>query len=134
MADESICDMADAKKLAEIKACGMFNIRISKCGGLLNSLKIADFAASAGISYQLGCQVGETGVLSAAGRHFASRVDGIRYLEGSYAKFLLAEDIVAEDISFGYGGFADPVTGVGLGVNVNEKVLQKYTDSRITIT
>ena len=111
----------------------MFNIRISKCGGLIDSLKIAEFAAESGVSYQLGCQVGETGILSAAGRHFASCVDGVKYLEGSYAKFLLVEDIVREDISFGYGGFAGPITGTGLGVTVDEKVLRKYVTDSVTI-
>ena len=111
----------------------MFNIRLSKCGGLLASLEIAELARQSGISYQLGCQVGETGILSAAGRHFASCVDDVKYLEGSYAKFLLAEDIVAEDISLGYGGFVRPLTGTGLGVTVNEKVLDKYVADRITI-
>lgn len=133
MADESLCNMADARRLAGRKACDMFNIRISKCGGLLDSLKIAEFAKGGGISYQLGCQVGETGILSAAGRHFASCVNGVKYLEGSYPKFLLIEDIIVEDISFGYGGFAHPLRGAGLGVTVDETVLNKYVIDRATI-
>ena len=133
MADESLSSIADAKKLAERKACNMFNIRISKCGGLLDSVKIAEFAAQAGIFYQLGCQVGETGLLSAAGRHFASCVNEIKYLEGSYTKFLLTEDIITEDISFGYGGFARPLNGSGLGVAVNEKVLNKHIKEKAEI-
>jgi muconate cycloisomerase len=133
MADESLCDMEDAKKLVENKACDMFNIRISKCGGLLDSLKIAKFATQAGVSYQLGCQIGESGVLSAAGRHFASCVNGVKYLEGSYAKFLLVEDVVTEDICFGYGGLAHSLTGAGLGVTVEEKILNKYVTNRVTI-
>jgi muconate cycloisomerase len=134
MADESLCDIEDAKKLIEQKACDMFNIRISKCGGILNSIKIAKFADQAGILYQLGCQIGETGVLSAAGRHFASCMSNIRYIEGSYAKFLLTEDIVSEDVSFGYRGFAHPLTGAGLGVTVNEQLLNKYVIRRVAIS
>ena len=133
MADESLCDIEDAKKLVDRKACDMFNIRISKCGGLLDSLKIAKFATQAGISYQLGCQVGETGILSAAGRHFASCVNGVKYLEGSYAKFLLVEDIVLEKLCFGYGGFARPLKGVGLGVTVDEGILDKYVTDKVRI-
>ena len=133
MADESLCDMEDAKRLAEQKACDMFNIRISKCGGLLTAVKIAEFAAKSGIPYQLGCQIGESGILSAAGRHFASCVNNLKYLEGSYAKFLLVEDVVREDVSFGYGGIARPLNGTGLGVTVDEKVLDKYTSDRVTI-
>lgn len=133
MADESLCDMEDAKRLVGQKACDMFNIRISKCGGLLDSLKIAEFAREVNIPCQLGCQVGESGILSAAGRHFASCIDDLKYLEGSYAKFLLIEDVVKEDIGFGYGGFARPLEGPGLGVTVDENVLNKYITEKITI-
>ncbi|MDP3789956.1 MAG: enolase C-terminal domain-like protein, partial [Candidatus Omnitrophota bacterium] len=133
MADESMCTIEDAVNLAEARACKMFNIRLSKCGGIINSLKIARIAKAAGISYQLGCQVGESGVLSAAGRHFVSCVEGARYLEGSYAKFLLAEDMVREDVSFGYGGRADMLKGPGLGVMVDEHRLKKYIKNKLTI-
>ena len=134
MADESLCSLEDAEKLAREKACGMFNIRLSKCGGLLDSLRIAEFASQSGIAYQLGCQVGESGILSAAGRHFASCVSNVKYLEGSYARFLLAEDIVREDVSFGRGGLARNLSGPGLGVTVDEDRLRKYVVDRITIT
>lgn len=133
MADESMCTIEDARKIAEARACKMFNIRLSKCGGIISSLKIAAIAKAAGISYQLGCQVGESGVLSAAGRHFASCVEGVRYLEGAYARFLLVEDIVKEDVSFGYGGRADAIKGPGLGVTVDEERLKKYIKSSATI-
>ena len=59
---------------------------------------------AAGIGYQLGCHPGETGILSAAGRHWASVVPDIRYLEGSYDRHLLKELLTHEDITFSYGG------------------------------
>src|SRR5207248_4138084 len=61
----------------------LFNVRLSKCGGFIPSLRLAQLARQHGLGYQLGCQVGETALLSAAGRHFATSVAGIRYLEGS---------------------------------------------------
>lgn len=134
MADESMCTVEDAKRLAEARACKMFNIRLSKCGGIISSLKIARIAMAADISYQLGCQVGESGVLSAAGRHFASCTQDVKYLEGSYARFLLAEDMVSEDISFSRGGRADAISGTGLGVTVDESRLKKYVKDTVTIS
>jgi L-Ala-D/L-Glu epimerase len=128
-----LCTIDDAKKLAEEQACRMFNIRISKCGGIINSIKIARIAKAAGILCQLGCQVGETSVLSAAGRHFASCVDGIRYLEGSYSKFLLMEDVAKENVNFEYGGRAVMLKGPGLGVTIDESILDKYVKSKVTI-
>ena len=57
---------------------------------------------------QLGCHPGETGLLSAAGRHVAGNVRGLRYVEGSYDRHILAENLTVEDLTFGYGGWAPP--------------------------
>ena len=84
MLDESLCGMVDAERAATGKLCDLFNLRLSKCGGFIATLRLAQFARKQGLGYQLGCQVGETAILSAAGRHFASGVRDIRYLEGSY--------------------------------------------------
>jgi L-alanine-DL-glutamate epimerase-like enolase superfamily enzyme len=126
IADESICTIDDARELAAEKACNMFNIRLSKCGGLLNALEIVRIARENSISYQLGCQVGESGVLSAAGRHFACCVEDIEYFEGSYGRHLLKEDVTKEDTTFGRKGRAVSLDGPGLGVSVADNVLEKY--------
>ena len=70
---------------------------------------ISDLAA--GVT-ELGCHPGESGILSAAGRHWAVSVAEIRYLEGSYDRYLLRELLTHEDITFGYGGRA-PATARG---------------------
>ncbi len=134
MADESLCTFNDARMLASKKACDMFNIRISKCGGLLESDAIAHFADRYGLSWQLGCQVGESGILSAAGRILACCHPGHRYCEGSYGPYLLREDITAETFSFGYGGRAKALTGSGLGVTVKQDVLSRYAEQTICLT
>ena len=56
--------------------------------------------------YQLGCHPGESGILSAAGRHWATSVANVRYLEGSYDRHLFRRLVTKEDITFGYGGRA----------------------------
>lgn len=127
MFDESLCSVEDGQRAIEDGTCDLFNIRISKCGGFLNSLKIAATAHQAGLGYQLGCQVGETGILSAAGRHFASSVDGIRYLEGSYDSFLVKERLTHENLTFGRCGLAPALTEPGLGVSIDEDALRRVT-------
>jgi muconate cycloisomerase len=72
----------------------------------------------------LGCQVGELGVLSAAGRHFASIHPELLYLEGSLTRFFLPQDVIAQDLTFGPGGQAPPLSGPGLGVRVQEESLR----------
>src|SRR5215471_5001100 len=127
MLDESLCSLSDGRRAIERGTCDLFNIRLSKCGGFINSLKLAAMAHNAGLGYQLGCQVGETGILSAAGRHFASSVGGIRYLEGSFDRFLVRERLTIENLTFGYGGWAPELTKPGLGVQIDRKALQRVT-------
>jgi L-alanine-DL-glutamate epimerase-like enolase superfamily enzyme len=125
IADESLCTIDDAKRLAKARACDIFNIRLSKCGGILNSYGIYGLAKAKKIGYMLGCMVGETGILSAAGRHFAQCIPGLKWLEGSYDRFVLKKRYVNPDMTFGKGGVAKAIDGYGLGVELNEKSLRQ---------
>jgi L-Ala-D/L-Glu epimerase len=127
MLDESLCSHVDAQRAVEQGTCDLFNTRLSKCGGFIPSLRLAQFARRNGLGYQLGCQVGETALLSAAGRHFASSVGGIRYLEGSYDRHLVRESLGSRDITFRWGGWARALTGPGLGVQPIPAALERVT-------
>ncbi len=125
MLDESLCCFEDGERAIQGQWCDLFNIRLSKCGGLYRSVQLAVQAKGSGIGYQLGCQVGETGILSAAGRQFACSIGGIRYLEGSFDRFLVRETLTKEDLTFRYWGRAPRLTGSGLGMTVNESAIRK---------
>ena len=127
MLDESLCSLGDAERAIDKGTCDLFNIRLSKCGGFVPSLRIAAMAHRAGMGYQLGCQVGETGILSAAGRHFATSVAGIRYLEGSFDHFLVAERLTVDDLTFGRGGWAPALRTPGLGIEIDQSALNRVT-------
>jgi muconate cycloisomerase len=133
MLDESLCCLTDAYRAIEAGTCDLFNIRLSKCGGFLPSLRLAAVAHQAGLGYQLGCQVGETGILSAAGRHFATSVASIRYLEGSYDRHLVRERLTQQDLTFGRGGLAPAVRQPGLGVTIDEAALRRVTRRELAI-
>ncbi len=115
MLDESLCGYPDAVLAVERGTADLFNVRLSKCGGIIPSLRIIALARHSGVGVQLGCHPGETGLLSAAGRHVASRVRGLRYVEGSYDRHVLAANLTVEDITFGWGGWAPPWRGRGWG-------------------
>ena len=119
MLDESLTSIVDGQTAIERGTCDLFNLRLSKCGGFLNCLELAALAHAEGLGYQLGCHPGESGVLSAAGRHFAASVRNLRYHEGSYDRFLLKKNLTNENITIGYGGRAPALTGPGLGVTIN---------------
>lgn len=130
MLDESVSSPAQLKHAIDTGSCDLVNIRLSKCGGFFASLQMARTLRDNGLGYQLGCQVGETGILSAAGRHFAFLVPEIRHMEGSYDRHLLGDNLIDEDLTFGYGGWARALGGIGLGVTVNRGKLERYALGR----
>src|SRR5262245_21354961 len=127
MLDESLCSLVDAQRAADRGTCDLFNLRLSKCGGFISSLRLAQFAKRHGLGYQLGCQVGETAILSAAGRHFAASVGEPVAVEGSSDHHLVRERLSREDITFGRGGWAPGLTGPGLGVTIVSAAVDRVT-------
>jgi muconate cycloisomerase len=130
MLDESLCGQVDAQRAADGGLCDLFNLRLSKCGGFIPSLRLAQFARSRGLGYQLGCQIGETALLSAAGRHFAANVRELRYVEGSYDRHLVREALGTRNLTFGWGGWAPALPGPGLGVEIDPVALERVTVRR----
>jgi L-Ala-D/L-Glu epimerase len=127
VADESLLTVDDARELAAAGAVDRFNLRVSKCGGLGPCLAIAAVAAEVGIGVQVGCQAGETAILSAAGRHLAAAVDPLLHAEGSFGDALLVEDVGRLPVVFGVGGEAPVLTGPGLGVDVDAERVRRWT-------
>ena len=68
--------------------------------------------------------------MSAAGRHFATSVADIRYLEGSYDRHLVREPLSKTDITFGRGGWARRLIGPGLGIEIDPEALDRVTVSK----
>jgi muconate cycloisomerase len=124
--DESLRTIEDARRLAQIRACDAFNIRVSKCGGLLRSRQIAQIAHDAELACVVGAQVGESGLLSAAGRHLAASLPDVRYVEGSAGRLLLKDDLTVENVLPGRAGRAKTFTAPGLGVRVRPDMLARY--------
>ena len=127
VADESLLTVEDARELAAAGAVDRFNLRVSKCGGLGPCAAIAAVAAGAGIGVQVGSQVGETAILSAAGRHLAASVDALLRAEGSFGEALLVEDVGRAAVVFGPGGEAPVLTGPGLGIEIDAERVRRWT-------
>ena len=82
----------------------LFNLRVSKLGGLTAAHRVARIAGENGVRLQVGCQVGESSLLSAAGRLLGATLPEIEALEGSYGTRLLESDVTDEPFEFGQGG------------------------------
>ena len=133
MLDESLCGMQDAERCLSEGWGDLFNLRLSKCGGFVRTLRLAQFAMRHDLEMQLGCQVGETGILSAAGRHFATSVKGLLALEGSYDRWLVDEALTHEDMTFHRGGHAPALTKPGLGVTISPEALRRVSQRQVVL-
>jgi L-alanine-DL-glutamate epimerase-like enolase superfamily enzyme len=92
-ADESLITPADALELIKPpKASGIFNIKLMKCGGVSQGLKIADVALHEGVDLFWGCN-DESIISITAALHAAFSCSNTKYidLDGSLD---LARDVV----------------------------------------
>lgn len=79
-ADESLLSPDDARILAESGLCGIFNIKLMKCGGISPALEIANAACTRGVDLMWGC-MDESRVSIGAALHTAFACENTRYLD-----------------------------------------------------
>ena len=80
-ADETLIDASDALALVQPpRACGIFNIKLMKCGGVHAAQRIAAIAETAGVDLMWGC-MDESVVSISAALHAAFSSPATRYLD-----------------------------------------------------
>jgi L-Ala-D/L-Glu epimerase len=139
MVDEGLTDRDSLQRFIDHRACTGANVRISKCGGLVAAYARCREALDAGLLLQVGCQVGESSLLSAAHLTLLSALapltPGVRYAEGCFGRHLLREDPVSPLVQFRYRGRPPPrPPGAGLGVQVDRAALERYTIDQAHVT
>jgi L-alanine-DL-glutamate epimerase-like enolase superfamily enzyme len=131
VADEGLTNRESLQTLISHRACTGANVRISKCGGLVGAYARCRETLDARLMLQVGCQVGESSLLSAAHltllQALAPLTPGVRYAEGCFGRHLLREDPVSPSVQFGYGGRPPRrPAGAGLGVQVDRAMLERW--------
>ena len=96
MADESCFSPEDARRLLEMNAADVLNIKLMKCGGIYKALQIIEIAEEFGVECMLGCMV-ESKISLTAAAHLAAAKKTITRVDLD-AAILLKEDP-------GVGGF-----------------------------
>jgi L-Ala-D/L-Glu epimerase len=129
--DEGLTDRDSLQRFIAQRACTGANVRISKCGGLVAAHARCREVLDAGLMLQVGCQVGESSLLSAAHLTLLSALapltPGVRYAEGCFGRHLLREDPVSPLVQFRYGGRPPHrPPGAGLGVQVDLATLERW--------
>jgi L-alanine-DL-glutamate epimerase-like enolase superfamily enzyme len=102
--DEHVFRLSD---LMEVKNPDktIVNLRVSKCGGLINSIAMGKKALELGMKVIVGAQVGETSALTRAGFLLSSALSHKVWAhEGAYGKLLLEEDPFREYYQLGKEG------------------------------
>ncbi len=119
--DESLLRAGQLEMLAD-PARWIVNLRVSKMGGILRSIDVARRAAGLGIDTIVGCQVGETSILTRAALPVMRSVGpNLVAAEGAFGTWLLQRDLTSPSLTFGDAGRleVDDVSqepGLGLAV------------------
>ena len=114
MADEAVLGPGDALKAIQAEAVDLINVKLMKCGGISEALRLAAIAEAAGVGLMVGCG-GESRLAITAGTHLAAALKVFQHADLD-SDLLLAEDIVAKGGSSVERGERLLPSGPGLGV------------------
>ena len=123
MADESCCDHHDAKRLIQLGACDMFNLKLGKSSGLFKAKKIIALAEKANIKMQVGGFM-ESKIAMTANAHLALSSKKILYCDFD-TPLMFAEDPVSGGIVYKANGLIELPDTIGLGAWIEKEKLDK---------
>ena len=124
--DESIHDLADACAAIALGSCRILNIKQGRVGGLMESLRIAEFAAAHGVPVWSG-GMDETGIGRAVNIHLQTAPGFTLPGDTSETRLYFHEDIVEPPIVLDSDGFISVPEGNGIGVRIRPDILKKVT-------
>lgn len=123
--DESIHGLADAAAAISIGACRVINVKQGRVGGLLESMRIAHYAAGLGVDVWSG-GMDETGIGRAVNIHLQTAEGFTLPGDTSETANYFDEDIVDPPVVLDAVGFIDIPKGPGIGAHVApERVLKR---------
>ena len=130
--DESILGLADAVAAVELGSCRILNIKQGRVGGLVESVRIAGYAAEQGVGVWSG-GMDETGIGRAVNIHLQA-ADGFTIPgDTSETANYFAEDIADPPVVLDAEGFIRIPPGPGLGISIDPVRLANYTVDRKTL-
>ncbi|MGI6477803.1 MAG: mandelate racemase/muconate lactonizing enzyme family protein [Defluviitoga tunisiensis] len=101
VADESVFSVHDALNIIRLDAADMINIKLMKCGGIYNAIKINKIAEAAGIECMIGCMV-ESKISVTAAAHFAAAFKNITKADLDSPLFF-ESDFIPDGIAYDLG-------------------------------
>ena len=123
--DESVVKPDDATAILNADAADVFSIKISKNGGLANSLSIARAVQDSGKRVLMNSMI-ELGITQAASMHLGCTLDNLMECGHAYMSTLRMADDVTDFSAWIRQGVAHTPDNPGLGVNVSMQKIQQY--------
>ncbi|MFT5765265.1 MAG: L-alanine-DL-glutamate epimerase-like enolase superfamily enzyme [Saprospiraceae bacterium] len=106
--DESLCSESDLQAYDNLEGRFIANIKVSRVGGLIRSLKMIEALQARDWKIIIGAHVGESSVMTRAGMCAAQAAGAhLRSQEGCFGTILLAEEPVTPSLMFGARGQLD---------------------------
>ena len=124
MADESVFNHYDTKRLIIAEACDYVNIKFSKSGGILEAIKINEICEQ----YHVPCMMGgmlESRVALTAFAHFALAHSNVIFYDMDTCLLGHTEDPVTGGVRFN-GFFVEVPDAVGIGADVDQNFLERF--------
>lgn len=122
MADECCCDHHDTRRLLDLKACDMINIKAGKSGGLHNAQKMLRLAEKVKMDVQIGAFM-ESRLAMTAFAHLALSSKAVKYCDFD-TPLMHAEDHVTGGITYHENGVIRVPEEPGLGAAFEEDYLK----------
>jgi o-succinylbenzoate synthase len=129
MADESVFNHHDAKRLIRENACDFVNIKLAKSGGILEALRINQVCQENNIPCMMGGML-ESRVALSAFAHLALACDNIIFNDMDTCMLGHKLDPVTGGVYYN-GYYVELPSGPGIGADVDEEFLK--TLEKITI-
>ncbi|WP_152656845.1 mandelate racemase/muconate lactonizing enzyme family protein [Oceanobacillus sp. CFH 90083] len=124
MADEAVFSAQDARRMLEMGAADLINIKLMKAGGIYQAIKIANLSQIFGVSCMVGSMI-ETKLGITAAAHFAASHPAVTRFDFD-APLMLSDDILEGGIHYeGNGNQITFLNQPGLGIKaVKEAYLE----------
>lgn len=121
MADESVFDHHDARRIIESRGCSYVNIKFAKSGGILEAQKINEVCSH----YHIPCMMGgmlESRIALTAFAHFAAATSNIKFYDMDTCMLGHRLDPVTGGVTYN-DFFVELPDGMGIGADADEAFL-----------
>jgi len=125
VADESAFTIQDVFRVLKMGAADVICVKTFKPGGLCNSKKIAALAESCSCSVNIGGTAHGVRIEAAVGAHFYASTRNI-FPAGEFVMGITEEDPITDNPFVIKDGHITVPKGPGLGVEIDEKALEKH--------